>query len=242
MTSPVPSPGSTDPRTRTIRVWDLPTRLFHWALALLVLALLISGNIGGSAMDWHARFGYGVLTLLVFRLLWGFVGGYHSRFAHFIPAPSRLLQSWQDWRKGQHPFSVGHNPWGALSVIAMLLLLLLQVGSGLMSDDEIAFSGPLSSRVSGALVSLSTWYHKAVGKPALIGLVLLHLAAIAYHRFRHGERLVSAMIRGDKTVQVPPSEPPVTPSQDHGRSRFLALLCLLLSVAVVLGLLRWAQG
>ena len=241
--TPADTPQDTSSRRpRTLRVSDLPTRLFHWALMLFVLALLISGQVGGAAMDWHARFGYAVLTLLLFRLLWGFVGGYHSRFAHFLPGTSRLIQGWRDTLRGHHRWSAGHSPLGALSVVFMLLVLLLQASSGLISDDEIGFSGPLSSKVSGALVSFATWYHKAVGKPLLLGFVLLHVLSIIYYRLRHGERLTSAMVHGDKSLPPLHGEQPWVASQDTGQTRFRALLCLLFSVAVTLSLVRWGLG
>lgn len=241
--TPTETPQDTSTsRPRTLRVWDLPTRLFHWILMLLVLALLISGQVGGATMDWHARFGYAVFALLLFRILWGFLGGFHSRFSHFLPSPSRLVQVCRDTLRGPHRWSAGHSPSGALSVVVMLLLLLLQASSGLMSDDEIGFSGPLSGKVSGALVSFATWYHKAVGKPLLLGFILLHVAAIAYYRLRHGERLTSAMVHGDKALPLMHAEQPLVASQDNGPTRIRALLCLLLSVAVTLSLVRWGLG
>lgn len=241
--TPVDTPQDAfTPRPRTLRVWDLPTRLFHWVLMLLVFALLVSGQFGGAAMDWHARFGYAVLALLLFRILWGFVGSYHSRFSHFLPGASRLLEACRDMLRGQHRWSAGHSPLGALSVVVMLLLLFFQASSGLMSDDEIGFSGPLSGKVSGALVSFATWYHKAIGKPLLLGFILLHVVAIVYYRLRHGERLTSAMVHGDKALPLIFGEQALVASLDNGQTRFRALLCLLFSVAVTLSLVRWGLG
>lgn len=223
--------------TASVRVWDLPTRLFHWVLLTLVIGLVASGQIGGVWLDWHARFGYGVLTLLLFRLIWGVVGGHHSRFVHFIPSPKRLLAT---LRQGLNRPSLGHNPLGALSVVALLMVLLLQALSGMASDDEIAFSGPLASKVSSSVVSLATWYHKGIGKPLLIGLVILHVLAIVYHRRRHGERLVAAMVCGDKTL--PAELAALAPaSRDGLPERLVALVCLLLSAGVVLSVVSWGN-
>ena len=103
--------------THKVRVWDLPTRVFHWTLAACVIALVATGQIGGSAMDWHFRFGYAVLTLLLFRLAWGFVGGHWSRFSSFLYAPSTVLRYLRG--QGGPELSAGHNPLGAGSVFAL---------------------------------------------------------------------------------------------------------------------------
>lgn len=202
-----------------IRVWDLPTRVFHWSLVACVVGLVISGNIGGSAMTWHFRFGYCVATLLLFRVVWGFVGGHWSRFASFIFTPGQIINYLRTGGDAHH--RVGHNPMGALSVFAMLCILVLQVSSGLMSDDEISASGPLVRWVSGNWVSLATWYHKDIGKVILIFLVVTHLAAIGFYRWRKNENLVRPMLTGDKLL-----ENPVAESSDTTQDRLKAALVL----------------
>ncbi|MBA4262613.1 MAG: cytochrome b [Comamonadaceae bacterium] len=219
----------------TIRVWDLPTRLFHWALVLCVVGLIVTGNIGGNTMVWHGRLGYAVLTLLLFRLAWGLLGGHWSRFSSFLYAPSSVLTYLRG--QGQPEHSVGHNPLGALSVFAFLLILLAQVGSGLFADDEIAFSGPLAGLVSGDWVSEATSYHKNVGKFILIALVALHLGAIAFYKLFRKQALVAPMIVGDKTV---PS--PVPASQDNARTRLLALVVLVLCALAVYAIVSLGGG
>ena len=107
--------------TRTIRIWDLPTRLFHWLLLLLVVASFVTGWVGGNLIEWHARAGIAITGLLAFRLVWGFVGSTYARFAHFVPGPGRLLTYVRgQWR------GLGHNPLGALSVLALLAILIFQ--------------------------------------------------------------------------------------------------------------------
>jgi len=205
----------------TVRVWDLPTRLFHWALVVCVIGQIVTANVGGNWMNWHLRLGYTVLTLLLFRLVWGFVGGHWSRFSSFLYGPTTVLNYLRGHARPEH--RVGHNPLGAFSVFGLLIILLLQVGSGLFSDDEIAFTGPLVSLVSGEAVGLATSYHKNVGKFILIGLVALHLLAIVFYRIAKKEVLVRPMIVGDKHV------PTAVPSaRDSTQSRLLALgvLCL----------------
>jgi cytochrome b len=213
------------PATR-IRVWDLPTRLFHWVLVLAVLGLAITGLRGGDALVWHFRLGYLVGSLLLFRLVWGLIGGHYSRFVAFIYSPLTTLAYLKGQARPEH--RVGHNPLGAWSVLAMLAFLLLQVGSGLFSDDEIAFAGPLTQFVSGAVVSLATWYHKAVGKWVLLALVLLHVGALVFYLRVKGENLVRAMFTGDKWV----ADAAVPQSADGLIRRLLALVIFALACVV----------
>lgn len=218
--NPHPVPPSPDD-LQPVRVWDLPTRLFHWALAACTIGLVITGNIGGNAMTWHMRLGLAVGALLVFRVLWGLLGGRWSRFSSFLYAPATLLRYLRgDHRPGDH-FDVGHNPLGSLSVVGLLSLLALQVGTGLVADDEIAFTGPLYSLVSGATSSLATGWHKGWGKSILLVLVLLHLAAIAYYRWRKQVRLVGPMLHGDKPL------PAGTPASADGWTNRLLAAALL---------------
>ncbi len=219
----------------TIRVWDLPTRLFHWGLVVCVTGLIITGNIGGNAMVWHGRLGYAVLTLLLFRLVWGLVGGHWSRFGSFVYAPSSVLAYLRGSGRPEH--SVGHNPLGAFSVFAFLLVLLAQVGSGLFADDEIAFTGPLAALVSGDWVSQATRYHKDVGKLLLIALVALHLGAMVFYKLVKKQNLVGPMIGGDKSVSLS-----VPASADNLRTRLLALVVLALCAAAVYGIVSLGNG
>lgn len=215
----------------TVRVWDLPTRVFHWAVVACVVGLITTSQIGGAAMVWHFWFGYSMLALLLFRGAWGLVGGHWSRFGTFIYAPSTL------WRylkgQGQPEDSVGHTPTGALSVFALLGFLMAQVATGLMSDDEIANSGPLTRFVSNATVELATFYHKEVGKLILIALVALHVAAIVFYLVKKQQNLVRPMIRGDKQVPVH-----VPDSRDDARSRVIAALLMMGCAGLVYWLLK----
>lgn len=199
-----------------VRIWDLPTRIFHWALALGVVALGVTGTVGSfNAMVWHFRLGYAVLALLLFRVLWGLVGGRWSRFGAFIYSPRAVIDYLQG--KGEPADAAGHSPIGAWSVFAMLALLLAQVASGLVSDDE-GSTGPLSRFVSNSAVSLASNYHANIGKWLLLALVLLHIAAIVYYLLRKNN-LVGAMLHGDKEVVAA-----VPSSRDDAASRAGALL------------------
>lgn len=215
-----------------VRVWDLPTRIFHWSLAVCVVGLVVTAKLG--QMEWHFRLGYAVLALLLFRLVWGLVGGRWSRFASFLYSPAsvwRYLRGPADPADPAH--SVGHTPPGSLSVFALLLFLLAQVGTGLFSDDEIAASGPLTRLVSNAWVSQASWYHREVGQRVLIVLVALHVAAILYYLWRKRQNLIVPMLTGDKTLDLP-----APPSRDDGFSRGLAAMVLLLCGAAVALLLK----
>ena len=215
----------------TVRVWDLPTRLFHWALVVCVIGQIITANVGGNWMNWHLRLGYTVLTLLLFRLVWGFVGGHWSRFGSFLYAPSSVLAYLRGRAKPEH--RVGHTPLGALSVFALLLILLAQVTTGLMSDDEIAFFGPLVRFVSGDTVSAATSYHKNVGKFIVFGLVALHVLAIVFYKLVRKQSLVKAMVVGTKTLPAPTAH-----ARDDATTRSLALVVLLVCAGLVAWLVR----
>ena len=210
------SQNSNSHTLHTVRVWDLPTRVFHWGLVLGIVGLVITGNVGGNAMVWHFRFGLTVLSLLLFRLVWGLVGGRWSRFASFVYSPRSLINYVKGNGKPQH--SVGHTPLGAGSVFALMAILLAQVGSGLFSDDEIASAGPLTRFVSGATVNLATNYHKNIGKWIVLALVLLHVAAILFYLWRK-HNLIRPMVHGDKQLTyLAPS------SRDDAVSRTAAAL------------------
>ena len=207
-----------------VRVWDLPTRLFHWLLVAAVVGLVVTGNLGGNWMTWHQRLGYAVLALLVFRVLWGLVGGRWSRFVSFLYGPGTVLA----YLRGRAPaeVEVGHSPLGAWSVFALLAALAVQVATGLVSDDEIAFTGPLAPLVSSATALAATAWHKGPGKLILLALVALHVLAIVVYHLR-GKALLPPMIHGDKVL------PPGTPaSADGAPQRLRAAGLVIVSVAV----------
>lgn len=212
--------------TNKIRVWDLPTRLFHWALVACIVGLVLTGYTGGAAMNWHARMGYAVLTLLLFRLVWGLVGGHWSRFSSFSYSPASVI----NYLSGRpHPdHLIGHNPLGAASAFAMLAFLLAQVATGLIGDDEISFTGPLNRFVESSKGLAATWYHKRVGQWILLALVVLHIAAVLYYLVRRKDNLIKAMIDGDKVLPRAAMQ-----SRDTAGTRLLALAVLTVCGAAV---------
>jgi cytochrome b len=202
---------------RPIRIWDLPTRVFHWVLALTIVGSVVTAKIGGNAMVWHFRFGYLVLTLLAFRLLWGFIGGRWSRFASFVYAPGAVLDYLRGRSAPDAHHDVGHSPLGALSVFALLVVLAVQVGTGLVADDEIASVGPLNRFVATATGLSATAWHKNYGEWLVLVLVALHVLAIVYYRVAQRRDLVGPMVRGDKLLA-----PGVPASLDGAAQRLLA--------------------
>lgn len=184
---------------RRIQVWDLPTRLFHWTLVLLVVASLASGIAKGRWMDLHFWCGYGVLTLLIFRVIWGFVGSRTARFADFIRGPGAALHHVRELVGPGKPQDLGHNPLGGWMVVVLLLILTVQAGTGLFADDDIFTSGPLANLVDGKIRARLTTIHR-YGELVIPALIALHVAAIFVYRLLKRIDLVRPMLDGHKTV------------------------------------------
>ncbi|MFM1960678.1 MAG: hypothetical protein RL588_2195 [Pseudomonadota bacterium] len=181
-------------------VWDGPTRLFHWALvALLILAWVTAGE----QMSLHRGAGYALLGLLAFRVWWGLVGGSTARFARFVRGPAAIRRYLEDSREGRAGEHAGHNPLGALSVIALLGLVGVQVALGLFAIDEDGFEGgPLSDRIDFDLARQVAEWHELAFR-LLQGMVVLHLAAIVFYAVRRREDLVRPMITGVRRFRGP---------------------------------------
>lgn len=205
-----------------IRVWDLPTRLFHWSLAALVAVSWLSGQFGGQPwLEWHFRSGYAVLALLVFRLLWGFAGDRYARFSSFAPSWRRV----RGFLQSPYP-TAGHNPLGALSVYVLLATAGLQVVSGLFASDGDFTEGPWARFIPEAGIELAATIHR-FNRWVLLALVVLHLAAIAWHSLARREPLVRGMVSGDREGVEAEAAVDDTPT------RLRALLLLALSAALV---------
>lgn len=171
-----------------IRLWDLPTRLFHWLLAAAVLAAFITEKTGD--MDAHALVGLGVIGLLVFRIVWGFTGSTYARFTQFVRGPQAIRDYLQGRWQGE-----GHNPLGALSVLAFLLVLLVQAGTGVFANDDSTFFGPLYALVSRETSDLLARIHR-LQEPVIIALVLLHISAIVFYARVKRKKLLKPMLTG----------------------------------------------
>ncbi|HIG41263.1 MAG: cytochrome b/b6 domain-containing protein [bacterium] len=178
-------------------IWTIPVRLFHWLLFVFVSISLYTGFEGGiTEMDYHMLSGYCVLTLILFRVIWGLIAKGSARFSHFLKSPGII------WRyiKGQEPKPiVGHNPLGALSVVAILMALLLQTSTGLFANDDIFLEGPLTHLVSYGTSRQLTAIHKN-NMWLICFLVGLHLLAVLYYEIIKKDRLVLTMITGKKQL------------------------------------------
>ena len=195
-TEEAPAAGRNDATCR-IRVWDSPTRLFHWLLVAFVAACFLTGNIGGTSMTLHMRFGLVVIGLLIFRFAWGFVGGLHARFASFSRGPRAVRRYAADLLRGNAPGYLGHNPLGGWSILAMLLALTVQATTGLFASDDILTDGPLHHLVSDATAYLLTRIHR-LNRFVVIALVVIHILAVFYYLWGKGENLLKPMITGVK--------------------------------------------
>ena len=191
-----------EPSART-RIWDLPTRLFHWLLTALVVFSFTTGKLGGDWLTWHFRSGYAIAALLLFRFLWGFAGSRYARFASFLPSPSRIRSRLRS-RAGAVPGSAGHSAIGTLSVYALLIVLALQISTGVFSNDGSFTEGPWVKFVSSALSDrLSTVHY--YNHWLIAGLVALHVAAIAFYLLARKEDLLTPMLTGDKLALDAPA-------------------------------------
>lgn len=210
-------------------IWDLPTRLFHWILVALFISSFLTAQAGGNWMEWHFRSGYAILTLIAFRIVWGFAGGRYARFRSFLFGPGRILA----YLRGapDAPTGPDHNPVGALSVFAMLLFIGAQAVLGLFANDDIASEGPLAASVSKRTSDYLTGLHIA-NEPILIGLIGLHIVAIVWYRIFRRRNLVVPMITG-RDRQAPPD---AISSRDDARLR-LAALAIVVIIAIGVWLL-----
>lgn len=220
------------PRSRSIQLWDLPTRIFHWALAALVAAAIVTGKVGGNAIDWHGRIGLAILGLLVFRIVWGIGGSTYARFVHFFPTPASV----RAYLRGQWR-GVGHNPLGALSVFALLTLLVVQVATGLPSNDDIAFQGPLYALLDKDLSDRLSGLHK-LSIDVLFVLIALHVGAIAYYVRVRKDDLLRPMLSGTKRVAA---DAEVAPARRGSRAVLFAAL-LLAAAAVYAASGHWLDA
>ena len=218
---------------RVVRVWDLPTRVFHWALVVALIAQVTTGKIGGGALTWHLRIGYCIFALIVFRLVWGFVGGHWSRFSSFVYGPASVLRYLRNRRVASDVFHVGHNPLGSASVFAMLAILMVQVATGLVADDEIATTGPLNRFVSTPFGLSATAWHKGAGLAIILTLVVLHVVAVMFYRVRKRQDLIGPMFSGDKRLPAA-----VPGSVDDRMSRMRALAIIVVSAGLVAAVVK----
>ena len=224
-----------------MRVWDLPLRLFHWSLVICVVGAFVTIQVGGNWVEWHFRFGYAALALILFRILWGLFGDRYSRFSSFFHGPASILAYLRASRADQkvgngEPEAPGHNPLGSLSVFAMIAFLFVQPVLGLFANDDIASEGPLAKFVSKSLSDTLTGLHHR-GELVLFVLVGMHVAAIIYYLVARKKNLVRPMISGDSPIDanthVQAGSPVPQPALDNAGVRIRALVLMAISAAIV---------
>jgi cytochrome b len=213
--------------THTIRVWDAPVRAVHWVLAVLVATSVATGFTGGNALSLHRFSGYAILALVVFRVLWGFAGGRHAQFATFLRGPRAVATFVRETAALRRPLHIGHNPLAGWMVVALLAALLVQGGTGLFANDDIAFEGPLVRLVGKDLGDLLTAVHRKTAR-ILLALVAMHLGAVLFHFVVERRNLVAAMFTGRA------SWPEALDAPEPGRPRpWLAAALFLVACAAV---------
>ena len=217
--------------TRVVKVWDLPVRLFHWSLVLLVVFSFTTGKLGGDWMEWHLRSGFCILTLVLFRIVWGLAGSQTARFSDFIHGPKRVLGYARSLLGGTAQFHAGHNPMGGLMIVLMLVLLLLQATTGLFADDDIGTRGPLADKVSGAVVSLCSTVH-LININIILACVALHVCAALFYLTVKKDNLIKPMITGTKAI---PDDHPAPWLAGHAP----AVLILAVAAAFVVWLVKF---
>ena len=195
-------PDGPDGKLEKRRVWDIPTRLFHWALVGTVATGLYLGEYRDfSTINLHFYFGYATAGLLAFRVLWGFIGPQPSRLKSLFPSPKTLISYLAKIGRRQPSGVAGHNPLGGLSVLAMIGALIVQIVTGLFAEDDGLFSeGPLSEYISDSTVLTMNSIHYITSR-VIIGLIAIHIAAILFYMFWKRENLIKPMISGWKWVK-----------------------------------------
>ena len=210
-------------------IWDLPTRLFHWALVVLIALQFATAEFGFLSMEWHYRFGWAALALIVFRIAWGFAGSQTSRFADFVRGPAVVMRYAKAMFSTNPQMHIGHNPLGGWSVLAILACVLVQAVSGLFTSDGIDEDGPFVDAVSSATVKLATKLHH-LGETVLIALIALHVAAVLLHWLVKRDNLIVPMITGRKRID--------SPAPVRFASGWLALVLFAIAAAAIILLSR----
>lgn len=226
-----------------VRAWDLPTRVFHWTLVALVLCAWVSFEFSEAFDDprlvWHRWNGLALLTLIVWRLLWGIAGPHNVRFAAFVRAPWTAASYGIDLVRGTPRRFLGHNPLGAYMVLALLAVAGTIAGLGLFAVEENDLAtGPLYRLAGNELAKVATGWHRYLFEPVLLVLIAAHIAANVLYGIVKKEPLIPAMITGKKPADVYEDAPA---GLDPGQPIARALLLLVLAALIVFGGI-WSLG
>lgn len=211
------------------KVWDWPVRLFHWSLVVALVGAYVTNRLGASYFAFHLFFGYATIVLVVFRVVWGFVGTRHARFANFIEGPRGVLRYMSAIGRGRQTRYAGHNPLGALMVLALLALLAAQAVFGLFGDDEIFNAGPLATLVSKEHSLLLTSLHRRLFY-VILAAIALHVGAVLSHVALKKEPLIDAMLHGSKPGKL------VAPDEAIEKSNGGRALVLVTSIVILLAI------
>jgi len=191
----------TEPRPPAVPlpVWDLPVRVVHWAMVVLLIALVVTAKMRGGAMEWHVRAGETMLSVVLFRILWGFFGSHHARFSTFVRGPAAVVAYARSLLRPPPARFAGHNPLGGWMVVLLLVALLVQAALGLFANDDIATEGPLARFISKDLSDAISSLHRR-NAWLVLGLATVHVAAALFYLVRFKENLIRPMIDGIKHV------------------------------------------
>jgi len=217
-------------RLLPLKVWDLPTRLFHWLLVALLAAAWFTGEEG--EMEWHARIGQAILVLILFRVLWGLVGSQTARFWNFVRGPRTVLAHAKALLTGRTERSVGHNPLGSWMILVLIALVTAQAILGLFANDDIFFEGPLRTLVSKETSDTLTSIHKTLFN-VILAAVAIHIAASVFYLVVKRENLIGPMITGSKWWPAPLPRLKMTPA-------WVALPLLAIAAATVWAAIEYA--
>jgi cytochrome b len=182
-----------------VPVWDLPVRFVHWAIVVLLAGLIATGLLGADWLDWHMRFGQLMLMLVTFRVIWGFVGSRNARFASFLYAPGRVVRYARSLVNGPKEVHVTHNPLGGWMVVALLLVLLVQATTGLFTNDDILWEGPLAARVTKETSDAMSFVHRRLWWVVAV-LSVVHIVAVVAYLAWLKDNLIGAMFSGRKSL------------------------------------------
>lgn len=222
--------NTTSEKASAALVWDLPVRIIHWSLLVAVVGAWLTRELEGDWFAWHTRFGYAVLVLVLTRVLWGFLGTRHARFAQFVKGPKTVV----DYLRGGTSSTVGHNPLGALMILAMLSMLLVQAVSGLFANDQVFETGPLFGYVTIEISDRLTSLHKQLFD-WIAAAIAVHVAAAFFYLWILRENLILPMITGRKSLERIPEDERISSSK-----LWLALVLAAIAGAALAWIIRSA--
>lgn len=217
-----------------VAVWDVPIRVTHWVLVLLLLGLLVTGLAGGALLEWHMRLGQLMIAVVVFRVLWGFAGSRNARFRTFVRGPRAVARYVRSHVERTPELHASHNPAGGWMVVALLVALLVQAGAGLFANDGVLWEGPLAQRVTQATSDALSWFHRRFWW-VIAALVALHVAAVLAYVIVLRENLIAPMVHGVKRLPPGAASP-----EDAAATAARAIALLAVAAALVFGLLSLA--